>query len=114
MVGPEGQLWLDDYPYAQDGLDLWGALLEYFTAYLQLYYSSNEEVVADSELQAWWAEVKVRVLARDMDAGQLCMCCGSVTQHHGVLKNPAEESSASLAAKAWSAPVQHQHTCLLL
>jgi hypothetical protein len=68
MVGPEGQLWLDDYPYAQDGLDLWGALLEYFTAYLRLYYSSNDDVVADTELQAWWSECKVRAAAAGADA----------------------------------------------
>ncbi|KAF6251346.1 lipoxygenase [Scenedesmus sp. NREL 46B-D3] len=78
MIGPEGQLWLDDYPYAQDGLDLWAAFLEYFTAYLKLYYSSNEEVVADEELQAWWAECKEKghvdvtdALAEQLVAGGL-------------------------------------------
>ncbi|KAF6251343.1 lipoxygenase [Scenedesmus sp. NREL 46B-D3] len=78
MMGPEGQLWLDDYPYAQDGLDLWAAFLDYFTAYLKLYYSSNEEVVADEELQAWWAECKEKghvdvtdALAEQLVAGGL-------------------------------------------
>jgi hypothetical protein len=62
MFGPQG-LWLDDYPYAQDGMDLWGALLAYFTGYLQLYYRSDADVASDTELQAWWRECKVRMVA---------------------------------------------------
>lgn len=59
IVSPEGKLWLSDYPYAQDGLDLWSAYLEYFTAYLKLYYKSDADVLDDREVQAWWTEVKV-------------------------------------------------------
>jgi hypothetical protein len=75
MFGPEG-LWLHDYPYAQDGLNLWGALLGYFTDYLGLYYSGDADVAGDSELQAWWRECKVRPgAAREVDAdAQLHMC----------------------------------------
>eukprot|EP00775_Hariotina_reticulata_P007328 gene7328-7540_t len=58
VVSGEGKLWLDDYPYAQDGLDIWNAFLNYFTSYLKLYYKSSEEVQEDEEIQAWWKEVK--------------------------------------------------------
>jgi hypothetical protein len=69
MVGPDEQLWLDDYPYAQDGMDLWNALLDYFSAYLKLYYSSDGEVAYDPELQAWWQEVKVSRADQALEEG---------------------------------------------
>ncbi|GIL91409.1 hypothetical protein Vretimale_17802 [Volvox reticuliferus] len=58
MVDPAtGKPWLD-YPYAIDGLDMWSALTSYFDTYLRLYYKSDSEVLEDTELQAWWKEVK--------------------------------------------------------
>ncbi|GLC42164.1 hypothetical protein PLESTB_000637500 [Pleodorina starrii] len=58
MVDPAtGKPWLD-YPYATDGLDVWSGLSSYFDKYLRLYYSSDKDVLDDTELQAWWAEVK--------------------------------------------------------
>ena len=35
------QLFLEDFPYAEDGLLVWNALVEYFTGYLNLYYSDS-------------------------------------------------------------------------
>eukprot|EP00884_Botryococcus_braunii_P020124 jgi/Botrbrau1/6796/Bobra.0057s0028.1 len=54
---------LIDYPYAQDGLDLYYEMRGYFEEYLGLYYSDTEangksKVLDDPEVQAWWAEVK--------------------------------------------------------
>ena len=60
MLDGEGRVWLGDYPYAQDGLEIWRELEAYFGEYLALYYASPEDVAGDEELQAWWAEVKVR------------------------------------------------------
>ncbi|GLC42161.1 hypothetical protein PLESTM_001298800 [Pleodorina starrii] len=58
MVDPAtGKPWLD-YPYATDGLDVWSALSSYFDKYLRLYYTSDKDVLDDTELQAWWAEAK--------------------------------------------------------
>ncbi len=40
MVDPAtGRPWTD-YPYAEDGLQLWGALTSYFRAYLAVYYTA--------------------------------------------------------------------------
>ncbi|EFN59698.1 hypothetical protein CHLNCDRAFT_33552 [Chlorella variabilis] len=58
MLDGEGRVWLGDYPYAQDGLEIWRELEAYFGEYLALYYASPEDVAGDEELQAWWAEVK--------------------------------------------------------
>ena len=58
MVDANGKPWVD-YPYADDGIDLWQAYVDYFGNYLRLYYGSDADVQADSELQAWWEECKV-------------------------------------------------------
>jgi hypothetical protein len=31
MLDKDGNIWLQDYPYAQDGLELWEELEAYFT-----------------------------------------------------------------------------------
>jgi hypothetical protein len=58
MVDPNGKPWME-YPYADDGLDLWNEMESYFKKYLGLYYASDQAIEDDSELQAWWREVKV-------------------------------------------------------
>jgi len=58
MLDGEGKPWISDYPYAQDGLDIWTGIEGYFTEYLKLYYGGDADVAGDSELQAWWQEVK--------------------------------------------------------
>ena len=35
------KLLLKDFPFAEDGLLVWNALVEYFTKYLNLYYSDS-------------------------------------------------------------------------
>ena len=34
-------LFLEDFPYAEDGLLVWNALVDYFTGYVNLYYSDS-------------------------------------------------------------------------
>lgn len=58
MVDANGQLFME-YPWAEDGLDLWSAMHQYFANYVQLYYRSDEDVLQDSELQSWWQELQV-------------------------------------------------------
>ncbi len=50
-MAPNGELLVDDYPYAQDGLLIWSALEKYFSEYLSLYYKSDADVAGDTELQ---------------------------------------------------------------
>ena len=52
------RLTIEDYPYAADGLDLWGAIKQWAHAYVHIYYKTNEEVQEDEEVQSWWKEVK--------------------------------------------------------
>lgn len=44
-------------PYRDDGLLLWGAIGDFAAEYLALYYTSPAALNADTELQAWLAEL---------------------------------------------------------
>ncbi|KAM3390864.1 hypothetical protein ACQJBY_012470 [Aegilops geniculata] len=55
----ELELLIKDYPYAVDGLEIWTAIKEWVTDYCTIYYADGDGAVAgDSELQAWWSEVR--------------------------------------------------------
>ncbi|KAL5566565.1 hypothetical protein UlMin_029729 [Ulmus minor] len=56
---PHGlKLAIEDYPFANDGLLLWDAIKQWVTDYVNHYYSSSSEIESDSELQAWWNEIR--------------------------------------------------------
>ncbi|XP_024542113.1 linoleate 13S-lipoxygenase 3-1, chloroplastic-like [Selaginella moellendorffii] len=58
---PDGlRLVLEDYPYAADGLLVWSALKSWVTSYLSVYYDSPDSITSDTELQAWWNEIKTK------------------------------------------------------
>ncbi|KAG9450644.1 hypothetical protein H6P81_010609 [Aristolochia fimbriata] len=52
------KLLIEDYPYANDALLLWGSIKDWVTDYVTHYYPDDSLVASDSELQSWWAEVK--------------------------------------------------------
>lgn len=51
------RLTIEDYPYAVDGLDVWGAIKQWVEEYVKLYYKDDQVVQEDTELQRWWEEV---------------------------------------------------------
>lgn len=56
---PHGlRLKIEDYPYAVDGLEVWYAIESWVQDYIPLYYKTDEDVQNDTELQAWWKEVR--------------------------------------------------------
>jgi hypothetical protein len=56
---PHGlKLVFEDYPYAADGLERWGALKDYMTDHVKLFYKGDKDVQEDTELQNWWTEVR--------------------------------------------------------
>ncbi|KAL3330107.1 hypothetical protein AABB24_034123 [Solanum stoloniferum] len=56
---PHGvRLLIQDYPYAVDGLEIWSAIKSWVTEYCNFYYKSDELVLKDNELQAWWKELR--------------------------------------------------------
>ncbi|KAL5708019.1 linoleate 13S-lipoxygenase [Ranunculus cassubicifolius] len=54
------RLMIEDYPFANDGLVLWDALKSWATDYVNHYYPDDSTVESDTELQAWWMEVRVK------------------------------------------------------
>ncbi|KAK9220874.1 hypothetical protein WN944_009298 [Citrus x changshan-huyou] len=58
-TAPNGlKLTIEDYPYANDGLNLWFALKQWVTDYVNHYYHDQSLVQSDKELQAWWTEIR--------------------------------------------------------
>ncbi|XP_030506393.2 linoleate 9S-lipoxygenase 6 [Cannabis sativa] len=56
---PHGlRLLIEDYPYAVDGLEIWSAIKAWVKEYCSHYYNSDASVQRDTELQAWWKEVR--------------------------------------------------------
>lgn len=49
---------LPNYPYRAHALEVWAALQEYTTEYVNLYYKNKEDIAYDYELQAFWGDVK--------------------------------------------------------
>jgi arachidonate 5-lipoxygenase len=48
---------LPDYPYRDDALPLWDALEEFVRGVLSPFYTSDEDVRNDAEIQAWWTDL---------------------------------------------------------
>ena len=48
---------LPDFAYRDDGLLVWEAVRDYVSSYLRLYYASDADVVNDTEIQAFAAEL---------------------------------------------------------
>ncbi|KAK4357184.1 hypothetical protein RND71_022794 [Anisodus tanguticus] len=56
---PHGlRLLIEDYPYAVDGLEIWSAIETWVDEYCSFYYSVDDMIKDDSELQSWWTEVR--------------------------------------------------------
>lgn len=45
------------YPYREDGKLVWEAVYKFVKEYINLYYKSDQDVIADSELQGWGKEI---------------------------------------------------------
>ncbi|KAL9304336.1 hypothetical protein ACSQ67_021599 [Phaseolus vulgaris] len=58
VSAPHGlSLAIKDYPYAVDGLEIWDGIKSWVQEYVSLYYSEDDAVQQDTELQKWWKEV---------------------------------------------------------
>ncbi|KGF72504.1 AraC family transcriptional regulator [Neosynechococcus sphagnicola sy1] len=49
----QGENFLPDYPYRDDALLLWDAIKNYVRDYLNLYYTSQDKILKDTELKNW-------------------------------------------------------------
>ncbi|XP_076901945.1 putative linoleate 9S-lipoxygenase 5 isoform X2 [Bidens hawaiensis] len=56
---PHGlRLLIEDYPYAVDGLEIWSAIKSWVEDYCKFYYTSDDTIKNDKELQSWWKELR--------------------------------------------------------
>ncbi|CAN0856716.1 Linoleate 9S-lipoxygenase 5 [Linum grandiflorum] len=56
---PHGlKLLIEDYPYANDGLEIWSAIETWVQEYCSFYYPTDELIKNDEELQSWWSELR--------------------------------------------------------
>ncbi|KAK9141308.1 hypothetical protein Scep_010989 [Stephania cephalantha] len=51
-------LLFEDYPYGADGLDIWTAILTWVRDYCKVFYTTDDSIKSDVELQAWWTEIR--------------------------------------------------------
>lgn len=59
---------LPDYPYRDDALLVWGAIERWIRAYVRTYYAGDHDVIGDTELAAFVAEVRGAGLVRGFGA----------------------------------------------
>ncbi|CAM6126501.1 unnamed protein product [Calypogeia fissa] len=53
------KLVIEDYPYAKDGLEIWDAVYKWVAKYVEIIYQGSDEAIKeDTELQAWWNEIR--------------------------------------------------------
>nr|ASI38492.1 LOX2 [Allium cepa] len=52
------KLVIEDYPYASDGILVWSAIEDWVRSYIDHFYTDSNMIGADSELQAWWQEIR--------------------------------------------------------
>ncbi|KAL5782577.1 hypothetical protein ACOSP7_007606 [Xanthoceras sorbifolium] len=56
---PHGlNLLIEDYPYAVDGLEIWSAIETWVSEYCSFYYTTDDLIQDDTELQSWWKELR--------------------------------------------------------
>ncbi|KAI3418270.1 Lipoxygenase [Psidium guajava] len=59
LESPAGvKLIFQDYPYGEDGLDIWIAIKTWVTDFCSVFYKQDGHIQSDEELQAWWSEIK--------------------------------------------------------
>lgn len=52
------KLVIEDYPFAADGLEHWGAIRSWLSDYVEVIYKDDASVRKDEELRRWWTEIR--------------------------------------------------------
>lgn len=62
-----------DYPFAEDGLDIWYAMRDWFGSYLAIYYTNDQQVTPSIQIHPFPVYFRILIAARSL-------CCKFV-QH---------------------------------
>lgn len=90
------------YPYRDDSLALWKSILEWTKDYVDEFYSSDEDIKADYELQSWCDEVTKngriqgfgmngKILTRKELSRAICMIIFTASVQHAAVNFPQKE-----------------------
>ncbi len=101
-VGADGAL--KNYSYRDDGLLLWDAIAAWCKDYVNLYYGSDADIVHDTELQAWGAEVTEggrvkgfgddgRIATKELLVEILTMIIFTASAQHAAVNFPQKEAA---------------------
>jgi arachidonate 15-lipoxygenase len=90
---------LPEYPFRDDALLVWDAILAWTTDYVSVYYASDHDVTADTELAAWSTELsavgKVKgfrpILDRAQLAEVLAMIVFTASAQHAAVNYPQKQ-----------------------
>ncbi|WP_293643435.1 lipoxygenase family protein [Sphingopyxis sp. RIFCSPHIGHO2_12_FULL_65_19] len=105
---------LEDYPYRDDALLVWGAIHEWARQYVGLYYAHDADVVADGELAAWAdclaGEAKIKGFGPVTTRAQLAEICTMVmftaSAQHAAVNFPQKDIMAfapAITGAGWQA-----------
>jgi len=105
---------LADYPYRDDALLVWNAIHEWARQYVDLYYASDADVVADTELTAWATtlagEAKIKGFGPVTTRKQLAEVCTMVmftaSAQHAAVNFPQKDIMAfapAVTGAGWQA-----------
>lgn len=119
-VGPESAL--ADYPYRDDALLVWNCIHEWVRQYIGIYYTSDADVTADTELTAWAntlaGEAQIRGFGPITGRAQLVDVCTMVlftaSAQHAAVNFPQKDIMAfapAVTGAGWQAApgVQRGH-----
>ncbi len=117
-VGDAGML--PDYPYRDDALLIWQAIHEWVQGYVGLYYTGDDAVTADSELQAWAATIaregQVKGFGPVQTVHQLIDCCTMIlftaSAQHAAVNFPQAtimEFAPAVTGAGWQAEPVERH-----
>ena len=105
---------LEDYPYRDDALLVWNAIHEWARQYVDLYYTHDADVAADTELTAWAAclagEAKIKGFGPVTTRAQLAEICTMVmftaSAQHAAVNFPQKDIMAfapAVTGAGWQA-----------
>lgn len=73
---------LETMPMYQDGMDLWNVMYQYVERFTDALYPSDEDVLQDAELLAYWREVDASLVRHGRSYGLPVVCTKDALVHH--------------------------------
>jgi arachidonate 15-lipoxygenase len=110
---------LPHYPYRDDALRVWAAIRSWAADYLNVYYTDDADVAADTELSAWVASVQgdakvtgfPTITTRDQLADACAMIMFTASAQHAAVNFPQRDVMSfapAISGALWAQPPEQQ------